>query len=244
MILLMISTFLLFTGNTLAQRIYHSNGGEIIFSGADVGFQGLDVNTNIRFTPFFHTQHHLNLDLGNNIGLFTGLGIRNIGVITEDYYQNIGFLGIDNTHPDFNKNTKMKRRSYSLGFPVALKLGSFRDHFFLFGGYEWEWMFHYKQKLFLEGNKYKFREWTSDRVNPWIPSFFAGIQFPQGFRLKFKYYLDDFLNPDFTGIDFGEQVDYSAFESTGIWYVSIAFFINKKQIEKMIGGRDRSAMDL
>ena len=138
----------------------------------------------------------------------------------------------------------MKRRSYSLGFPVALKLGSFRDHFFLFGGYEWEWMFHYKQKLFLEGNKYKFREWTSDRVNPWIPSFFAGIQFPQGFRLKFKYYLDDFLNPDFTGIDFGEQVDYSAFESTGIWYVSIAFFINKKQIEKMIGGRDRSAMDL
>lgn len=244
MILLLFSTSLLFTGNTLAQRIYHSNGGEIIFSGADVGFQGLDVNSNIRFTLFFHTQHHLNLDLGNNIGLFTGFGIRNIGLITEDYYQNIGFLGIDNTHPDYNKNTRMKRRSYSLGFPVALKLGSFRDHFFLFGGYEWEWMFHYKQKLFLEGNKYKFREWTSDRVNPWIPSFFAGIQFPQGFRLKFKYYLDNFLNPGFTGIDFGEQVDYSAFESTGIWYVSMAFFINKKQIEKMIGGRDRSAMDL
>ncbi|MCK4745753.1 MAG: hypothetical protein KAT15_01900 [Bacteroidales bacterium] len=219
-----------------AQRIYHSNAGEIIFSGADVNYSGVNVNTNIRFTLFFHTQHHINLDLTNNIGLYTGLGIRNVGLITEDLYQNMGFLNIDNTHPDYNKNTKIKRRSYSLGFPVALKLGSISKHFFLFGGYEWEWMFHYKQKLYIDDEKFKFREWTSDRVNPWVPSVFGGIQFPQGFRLKFKYYLDDFLNPAFTGVDFGEDVDYSQFQSSGMWYVSVAFFINKKQIQKWIGG--------
>ena len=227
---------------TNAQRIYHTNGGEVIFSGADVNFNGTDVNTNIRFTLFFHAQHHLNLDLTNNIGLFTGIGIRNVGLITDDLYQNVGFIDIDNTHPDYNKSTKVKRRSYSLGFPIALKLGSFDKHFFFFAGGEYEWMFHYKQKLFIDDNKTKFKEWTSDRVNPWVPSLFAGVQFPQGFRLKFKYYMDDFLNTSFTGVDFGQDVDYSQFESTGIWYVSVAFFINKKQIQKLIGdGFEKSA---
>ncbi len=222
--------------NSHAQRIYHSSGAEIIFSGADVNYSGMDVNTNLRFTLFFHTQHFINLDVTNNIGLYTGVGMRNIGLITEDLYQNVGFLNIDNTHVDYNKNVKIKRRSYSLGFPVALKLGSFSKHFFLFAGGEYEWMFHYKQKLFIDSDKYKFKEWTSDRVNPWIPSLFAGIQFPQGFRLKFKYYMDDFLNPDFMGVDFGEQVDYSQFESTGMWYISLSFFLNKNKIKELIGG--------
>lgn len=227
---------------TNAQKIYHSNGGEVIFSGADVNFNGVNVNTNIRFTLFFHAQHHLNLDLTDNIGLFTGIGIRNVGLITEDLYQNVGFSDIDTEHPNWNKSTKVKRRSYSLGFPLALKVGSFSNNFFLFAGGEYEWMFHYKQKLFIDDNKTKFTEWTSDRVNPWVPSLFAGVQFPQGFRLKFKYYMDDFLNTSFTGTDFGQDVDYSQFESTGMWYVSVAFFINKKQIQKLIGdGFEKSA---
>ena len=224
-----------------AQRIYHSNGGEIIFSGADVMFNGTDVNTNIRFTLFFHAQHHINLDLTNNIGLFTGIGIRNVGLITEDVFQNVGFIDIDNEHPNWNKDTKVKRRSYSMGFPAALKIGSFSKHFFIFAGGEYEWMFHYKQKLFIDGNKTKFDEWTSDRVNPWVPSLFAGIQFPQGFRLKFKYYLDDYMNRSFTGEDFGEQVEYAQFESTGMWYISLAFFINKKHIQNWMGGFEKSA---
>lgn len=235
-VILLALTMVIASVETNAQRIYHSNGGEIIFSGADVNFNGTNVNTNIRFTLFFHAQHHLNIDLTDNIGLFTGIGIRNVGLITEDRYQNVGFSDIDSEHPHWNKNTKVKRRSYSLGFPLAIKLGSFGKNFFLFAGGEYEWMFHYKQKLFIDDNKVKFKEWTSDRVNPWVPSLFAGIQFPQGFRLKFKYYMDDFLNTSFTGEDFGQQVDYSQFESTGMWYVSLAFFINKKQIQKMMGG--------
>ncbi len=234
--LLLAIVMLIATLETNAQKIYHTNGGEIILSGADVSYSGMSINSNLRFTAFFHTQHFLNLDLGNNIGLMTGLGIRNMGFITEDLMQNIGFLDIDNTHPDFGKSVKLKRRSYSAGFPIALKLGSFSKHFFLFGGYEWEWMFHYKQKLFIDDEKIKEKEWTSDRVNTWVPSVFGGIQFPQGFRLKFRYYMNDFLNSDFTGTDFNEYaVDYSQFESTGIWTISLAFFLNKDKVPSILG---------
>lgn len=213
--------------------IYFSTGGELILSGADVNFNGTDVNNNMRFTLFFHLQTQLNLDLSNNVGLYTGLAIRNVGLIMEDYYQNVGY-DVDQLDPNYNKNTKIKHRSYALGFPLAIKLGSFDDNFFVYGGVEYEWMFHYKQKKFIDGEKYKFKQWTSDRVNPWMPSWFAGVQFPGGINLKFKYYLDDFLNKDFTGQDFGENVDYSQFESSGIWYISLSSMIKWKSIRRVM----------
>ncbi|MDF1573763.1 MAG: hypothetical protein P1P86_01040 [Bacteroidales bacterium] len=117
------------------KRIYHSAGSELILSGADMNFKESDVSNNLRFTLFFHTQQHLNFDLSDNLGLYTGFAIRNVGLIMEDYFQNVGY-DVDNTHPDYNKNTKIKHRSYSLGFPLALKIGSFDKNFFLYAGGE------------------------------------------------------------------------------------------------------------
>jgi hypothetical protein len=218
------------------KKVYHSNGFEFILSGADVKFNDVNVNNNMRFTLFFHTQQLVNLDFNDHFGLFSGIGIRNVGFIVEDFYQNVGFSDINSDDINWNKNTTIKRRSYSLGFPLAFKVGSFDKHFFFFAGGEYEWMFHYKQKQFLDGSKTKFTEWNSERVNTWIPSLFAGVQFPQGFRLKFKYYMEDFLNTSFVGNDFGRPVDYSDFQSTGMWYVSMAFFINKKHLAKLRSG--------
>jgi len=208
-------------------KVYHTTGGEAIFSLSDIVFDDYQVNSNIRFTMFFHTQNRLNIDFDKNLGIFTGLGLRNIGFITEDLYQNVGFTGIDNTHPDWNKEVKIKRRSYSLGIPLAVKIGNM-DGVYVFAGGEYEWMFHYKQKLFIDGNKYKYSQWTSNRVNTFIPSVFAGIQLPQGMNVKFTYYLDDFLNPDFSGVDFGENVDYSRFQSTGVFFISLSYIYRKR----------------
>jgi hypothetical protein len=218
--------------------IYRSGGGEIIFSGADVQFDNgsavVDVNTNMRFTLFFHIQQWANFDLNNNFGFLAGGSIRNIGFIVEDYYQNVGFSNIDETDPNWNKNTKIKRRSYALGFPVGFKIGDFDKHYFFYAGGEYEWMFHYKQKLFIDDNKTKFTQWNSPRVTTWNPSLFAGMQFPGGVNLKFRYYLKDFLNTGFRGTDFGRPVDYSEFQSTGIWYISIGIILNNKQIKKIM----------
>lgn len=233
LILFLISILILGSVRAGAQRIYHSSGAEFILSGSSVDLAGSDVNSNMRFTAFFHTQQLINLDLTNNIGLYSGAAIRNIGLITEDVYQKMGFIA-DESHPDWDKNVKMKRRSYSLGFPLALKLGSFKKHLFFYAGGEYEWMFHYKQKFFLDGEKRKLKGWTDERVNPWIPSFFAGIQLPQGVNLKFKYYLNDFLNDEFTGSDFDRPVDYSRFESTGMWYISLAFIFNKNKVKELL----------
>ena len=77
----------------------------------------------------------------------------------------------------------------------------------------------------------------------WSAEALFSRSFPGGLNLKFKYYLDDFLNTDFQGVDFGEEVDYSQFESSGVWYISMSLMLNRRQISKMMDSNrfDRSA---
>ena len=61
------------------------------------------------------------MDFSNSIGLYTGVAIRNVGFIY-----------------DTDLPTKTIRRSYNLGVPLALKLGVFDKHMYLFGGGEYD----------------------------------------------------------------------------------------------------------
>ena len=165
----------------------------------------------MRFTLFFHAGQNFHYDFSNNFGVFSGYGIRNIGIVT-----------------DVN-DTVTKRRTYSLGIPLGLKFGSFSKHFYFYTGGEYEMFFHYKQKEYIGNSKLKQSEWFSDRTNRFAPSVFAGIQFPRGINLKFKYFPQNFLNRSYKGDDFGKTVDYSDFSSTKLFYVSLSFnFINKE----------------
>lgn len=202
-------------------KVYSITSGEMIFSWADVeqtiNGEAQSINSIPRFSMFFHVGQYLHMDLTNNVGLFSGAAIRNIGFITED-----DALDIE----------KEKHRSYTLGVPLALKLGSFRNHFYLYGGGEYELLFHYKYKYWIDGEKHKTSEWFSDRTNRFVPSVFAGVQFPGGLNVKVKYYLDDFLNNDFKKGD-NPRNDYSRFGKTQMFYISLSWQFDSHDIKKI-----------
>lgn len=211
-------TILLFSG-VFAQndKFYTENGGEFIFSFADVERNGQSINTPVRFTMFFHLTQNFHYDFSSFAGIYTGTSLRNIGFITDE------------------NGIKTKRRTYSVGIPLALKLGPLDKDLYVFGGGSYELFFHYKQKQFIDGNKSKYTEWFSPRTERFAPSLFAGVHFPGGVNLKFQYYPQNFLNTDFKGTDFGEEVDYSEYNKTNLFYIGLSFFIKPKNIKKNFG---------
>lgn len=140
---------------TLIQRTpikswYAMNSGEFIFSAGELKISDkavydpfgsintiADPDNKIRFSGFFHTSQELHYNFSNVFGFYTGLALRNVGFI--------------NTMKVGGEKLTIKQRSYSLGIPVALKLGNMQTYF-LTTGIEPEIMFAYKRKLFYDGD--------------------------------------------------------------------------------------------
>jgi hypothetical protein len=201
------------------QSMYSTQGGELILSFADITLQGHNINDRPRFSFFLHLGKHWHQDITSHLGFFSGANIRNIGFI-EDH----------GTHV-------IKRRAYSLGVPLAVKLGNLNEHFYLYGGGEYEFFFHYKQKRLEGKEKIKFSGWFNERTSRFVPSVYAGLQFPRGINLKFRYYLENFMNTSFRGVDFGHEVDYADFNAR-VYNLSLTFTINPKKIKKIIPGKE------
>lgn len=209
--------------------IYRYSTSEVIFSLADAQLNGTSISPKLRFTMFFHLMEVWNFDFGRNFGLQAGVALRNVGFNTEDDPVRI----IDHAefiNEDGEDEVDIKRRSYSLGIPIGFKVGKMNNGAFFFAGVEPELMFHYKEKLFVNGDKdNKYNEWFSDRVNLFNPSVFAGIQFKGGVNLRFKYYLENFMNQDYEEmIDGRVNLPYQNLD-TRLFYISIATGINMKR---------------
>lgn len=204
--------FIAYTQAYSQDRIYSESANEIIFSFADVVHNGQNISTPARFSMFFHAGNIVHFDFNDFVGMYTGYGLRNIGFITEE------------------NNIKTKRRTYSLGVPLAMKIGVFQKKFYVYGGASYEMFFHYKQKQFINGNKEKYSEWFSDRTDRFAPSYFFGVQLPHGFNLKFKYYPNDFLNTSFVGEDFRAPVNYGTYSKTNLFYIGISYNFNPKEM--------------
>lgn len=207
--LLVLSLLLVASTITFAQKTYTTTGMEIVLSSAKVSIDGTEPNTVVRFTPFFNFQTMLNHDVSESFGLFTGLGIRNVGFIYDD---------------PANPGTRKKVRNYYVGIPAGVKIGNLKG-MFVYGGYELELPVNYKEKTFVNEEKTnKFNSWFSDRTQL-QNTLFVGIQFPYGANLKFKYYLSNFYNKDYVAYDtnnpngFQPYADFDA----NMWYVSLNF---------------------
>ena len=187
-------------------KIYGSFASEMIFSFATIDNQGYDQGNIMRWAPVLNLQGMLNVDFNNTFGLFTGAAIRNVGFIYEN--------------PLDTNDTKFKYRTYNFGIPVGFKIGKL-DKFLFFGGYEIEFPFVYKEKTFDDGDKIdKITGWFSNRTENFQHGVFAGIQFPEGINLKFKYYFSEFHNQDF--MESSGVKPYAGLESH-VFYFSLSY---------------------
>jgi hypothetical protein len=241
---LVLFALMVFAITSFSQKsVYWTTSGELIFSWGQLeytdGFKIANPNANIadmpvRFTCFFHVGQNIHLDFNNKFGIYTGMGIRNIGMISDEVLPT----------PDNSAtwDAKVIRRTYSLGIPLAIKLGSFDDNFYIYGGGEIEWAFHMKEKYWdshsRDGDNSKNTEWFAyDRINPWLPSVMAGIQFPGGVNLKFKYYLTDFLDNTYKGQGTLNDLvvsDLTKYKSSQLMYVSLTFNMKNDRIMKSV----------
>lgn len=173
-------------------RSYFTSGMELIFSFASVDNNGDESGNVMRFSGFPHLQGMYNYDLSPSFGLFTGLALRNVGFI-------------------YNSPTpgeKKKYRTYNIGIPAGFKIGSMgRTH--LYAAYEIEFPTNYKEKTFNNERKDdKFNVWFSNRVPAFYHTLLLGVQFKYGLNLKFKYYLSNFFNQDFSEVNETGDVVY------------------------------------
>lgn len=215
-LLLAIVLFLVSHG-TKAQtgQFYTTSGGEMIFSFATIDDNGSSSGNIMRWSPVFNFQNLVNYDASKAFGLFSGINIRNVGYIYDNY-----------TDPITGDKVKKKFRNYNIGIPLGIKLGNL-DKLFFYGGYEIEFPIAYKEKTFQNEIKNKFVVWFSKRTPTVYHTVLVGIQFPYGFNLKFKYYLTNFHNKDFTESVGGIQTKPYENLNANVFYFSLSFDLFK-----------------
>ena len=194
---------------TKQKKIYASVGGEVIFSWADAKSNGMDATSITRFAPCFNFQNQVHFDVNKTFGFFSGLNLRNLGFIYDD---------------PATTSTRYKLRTYTLGLPLAIKVGNMKRTYF-FGGYELELPICFKEKKFVNDDKVnKSSDWFSPKTPGIYQSVFAGIHGPYGVELKFKYYLTNFVDQDYAANDGNGNIiyPYQNFEAN-VFYISLSF---------------------
>ena len=175
-------------------KTYVTSGLELIFSWANISDKTVTESSNIRFAPILNIQSFINADFNEHIGIYSGLAIRNVGYIYGNYKSSSPSTTVITTQ-------EKRFRSYNLGIPVGIKLGKL-NKMFIYGGYELEIPFLYKEKTYDNGDKTnKITGWFTNRQQSLYHSVMVGIQFPYGMNLKFKYYLTEFHNQNYTASD-------------------------------------------
>ena len=142
------------------------------------------ANSNIgtpRFTAFLHIGATAHYNFNSHVGLFSGLGIKNIGFIEK----------FD------NNDSTVKRRVYTIGLPLGLKVGNMYGTYGMIGGGV-DFPFHFKEKGFVKrSNKVKDGEWFGQQTASVMPYVFVGAHFKPGLNVKLQYYPTNFMNPDY-----------------------------------------------
>ena len=174
------------------KRFYMGNGYDFLMLSSAIYDNGIDNKITIaRFTGVVNLGVNFHFDPNKRIGFFTGIGLKNLGFI-EKFKEPTGDI------------TTTKRRVYSIGVPLGIKVGDLRNRNFVFAGAGIDLPFNYRIKRFSEGKRfsknYKNSEWFSDEVATVMPYVFLGVSIDPGFIIKAQYYPGNFFNEDYNFI--------------------------------------------
>ena len=145
---------------------------------ASVSYQGVSWKTIPRYTYFFNMGVDADLKLGNHFKIFSGLNLKNIGLIHK-----------------INDSIKEKHRVYMLGAPLGFKIAMAHHKVIFKAGADLSIAFNYKWKRFINNSKTKNNEFFSNKTESLFYSVFAGLSV-HGVSVTCNYYLNNFFkNP-------------------------------------------------
>lgn len=203
------------------KQFYVATGGELIFAFADVDAFLMQDENKLRFSLFPHVQQQYHYNFAKSFGFYTGISIVNVGM--KNYFTT-------NDGTEF----ELRQRSMSFGIPLAIKIGNLEKGNYIALGATAEFMFHYKQKLYFNDEKFKRKDWFADDVNLFNPSVYVDIRNKTGTYIRFKYYLSDFLVGQTQTFNFTDAitVNYTATQST-LFYISVGHTFMKTKPRKL-----------
>jgi hypothetical protein len=208
---------LLFSGNlAVAQDLsttsswYMVSASETILSWGNIESPGLDTKNVARFAPFINFGHLLHRDFNQKTGFYTGVAVRNVGIITG-----------------LNDSIRLKQRVYTVGIPIAFKYGDMKGNL-VAAGFDNEFAVNYKQKKYVNDEKSTTNVWFSDRTNIYLPSIFAELKSKKGNYIRFKYYLTDFLKEGNQSLN-EPGVAYAPSQST-MMYISVGYMVKTREL--------------
>jgi hypothetical protein len=138
---------------------------------------GNQVKSILRFAPFVNYTLQAHKDFGNKFGIYTGVGIKNVGFITRDN----------------SNDVTVKSRAYCLSVPLGLKFGNIKDDKFIFLAGEFLTQLDYKEKVFTNGDKSKRKSFYDNDINLFNYSGSVGLHL-KGFIIGAEYTFGDFFN--------------------------------------------------
>lgn len=118
---------------------------------------------------------------------------------------------------------RFKFRTYNLGLPVGVKLGTMEGGL-LFAGWSEERPVSYREKKFSFGDRVdRSAEWLSQRVENPQQAVMLGYQSKVGIRIKVKYYLTNFHNRNFSEQEAGQFNKPYAWLNANVLYVALGY---------------------
>lgn len=215
---LVLATFFitfLSTSNIQAQKIYSSNQIKLIFATApNISRGNENIASPMRFTAFFNYSTFINIDLTKHLGLSVGLEVKNIGMTLRDSV------------------FKTKHRAYAIGAPLYLRVGNMDKKWYFLAGAQYDYLFAYKEKIFVDDSKVKRHPYNS--VRPFIPSVFIGFKAKSGASVSVHYMLQNFFTDDYRFKDPRNDNELTRYDNSQLLYFTIGFMgdVDRKKRQK------------